>query len=228
MRAFFCLAAFAAALLLSSPSGLAQGQAPGIYPGAGVSAAPLPVTLDIRDAATPPTPERIPKPFVPGKKQAAPKKKNKRPTKPKATQQAPKQSAAMPSANAQDIPQAQPEAPQASTPMDRPPLVTPPREKISPIVPYIDDAPPAEGRDTGQGMGQTGAPNDFKAATKDTSPELSPSPAQSPDAAPAASPEAAPIAAPIAAPEAAPSPQPTASEPPRAPQTAPAPQAAKP
>lgn len=224
MRAFFCLSAFAAALLLSSPSGLAQGQAPGISSGAGVSAAPLPAPLGIRDAATPPTPERIPKPFVPGQKQAAPKKKNKRPTKPKTTQQAPKQSAAMPSANAQDIPEAQPEAPRASTPVDRPPLVTPPREKISPIVPYIDDAPTAEGRDTGQGMGQTGAPNDFKAATKDTSPELSPSPAQSPDAAPAASPEAAPIAAP----EAAPSPQPAASETLKAPQTAPVPEAAKP
>ncbi len=165
-----------------------------VFPGAGAGqtqgasqagAAPLPVMLDIRDASVAPVPERIPKPFVPG----AAKQKSSKPKKPKqprnpaaprsqAAAQAPRdvapKSQVKPNAGLPPAPQQDPFA----APEGAPPLVVAPAEKISPIVPYVDETP--------QAANQTANQDDYKPASPDASPELAPAPA------PAGAPQAAP------------------------------------
>lgn len=195
------IAVIVAALFILPADGLGQNQAQG--------AAPLPVTLGIRDANTPPTPERIPKPFVPGsyKPSAAKKNKTKSTAKPKTQampKSAPPESAAASTKTETQKPVESRQAPfEASAAPQAPPLVTPPSEKISPIVPYVDDLPQAADQKANQ--------DDFKSPSQDVSSELSPAPA------------------PASEPGAMPEPSPAQGQPQATPQTpAPAPDAPKP
>ncbi len=140
--------------------------------------APLPVTLTVRDVRTPPTPPREPRPFVPGQKPLYSSKRKrvkkrvvKKPRVAKATPATPVKAVASP-------PPA-PTAPAANAKADDapPPLVETPKERISPIVPYVDDEPQTKDN------GTKSAGPDETLNIPDTSPELAPAAAPAPKAA---------------------------------------------